>query len=162
MKDPNYFLVYSPEIYQIILDYIAAGNYPYNRDIENLVQLKLFPEVSHSEENRTFSLIVYNTQSYHHAIEDEKKEARFIEQMNELGFIQATPEMLNEAADTKKRFHVVLKGITFLGDEVKSIYDQKLKVVNTEAGLLWMKLTASRKGWLASPGQYIKEIKAIK
>ena len=107
-KKEDYWLVYSPEIVKIIDDYILSGEYPYNRDIENLVNQKLFPELVQSEENRIFSHIVYNTQSFVHDRNEKENEEKFEKKMIGLGFFKITEEFLKEYAGTEKRFNVVL------------------------------------------------------
>lgn len=164
-KNPDYWLVYSPDIFALINDYAAAGNYPYNFDIENLVYQKLLPQMEYIprqgfEGNSIFAHIVYNTQCYRHAVEKEKATIVFAAQMKEQGFIPATSEILKDAADTKKRFYVVMKTTDFLGGEGKKVMGQKFKL-NAQSwgdkGAHWMNVRASRKGWKAQVGQYIQE-----
>jgi len=157
-KLPEYWLIYSPEIVAIIYEWVEAGNYPYNRDIENLVQQKLFPEINHSEDNRIFAHVVYTSQGYRQCIEDEKKEKALHEALTEKGFIKSTTEILNEAAGTKKKFYVVMNGSDWLGNETTRINENKFILKNWgEQGLHWMTPRSTRKGYRVNIGQYIKE-----
>lgn len=159
-KDPDYWQVYSPEIVKIIDDYVASGEFPYNRDIENLVNQKLFPELTNIEENRIFSHIVYTTQSF---VEDRNKETanrKFEIEMENLGYFKATEEILQQAAGTEKRFYVVLNTTNVFGAEGKKAVEEKfrLKDWGNQQGFHWMKPRTTRKGYRATIGQFIKEV----
>jgi len=159
-KDANYWLVYSPEIVAIIDNYVSEGNYPYNRDIEKLTQEKLFPHIGHSEENRTFAHIVYTSQGFRHARTEQENEIIFENHMKELGFYKATEDILKEAVNTNKRFAVVLNGANILGSDCKKIVEKKFKLKDwgeQSGGLHWMAATATRKGYKALIGQFIKQ-----
>lgn len=159
-KTDDYWQVYSPEIVKIIDDYVASGEYPYNRDIENLVNQKLFPEMVNSEENRIFSHIVYTTQSFVHDRNKAENDQKFENEMTKLGYFKATEEVLTQAAGTERRFYVVLNTTNIFGTEGKKAVEEKFKLKDwgNQQGFHWMKPRTSRKGYRALIGQFIKEV----
>jgi len=159
-KDASYWLVYSPEIVAIIDEYANGGNYPYNRDIENLTQSKLFPHIGQSEDNRTFAHIVYTSQSFRHARIEQENEVIFEKQMQELGFVKATEDILKDAVNSQKRFAVVLDATNIFGSDCKKVVEKKFKLKDwgeQSGGLHWMTATATKKGYRAFTGQFIKQ-----
>lgn len=158
-KKPDYWLVYSEEIVKIIDDYVASGEYPYNRDIEDLVNKNLFPDMVQSEENRIFSHIVYNTQSFVHDRNESENNRKFEQEMTELGFFKITEDFLKQAAGTEKRFHVVLNTSNIFGTEGKKIVEEKFKLKDwNDQGFYWLKGRSTRKGFRATIGQFVKLI----
>ena len=159
-KSPDFWLVYSEEIVKIIDDYVASGQYPYNRDIENLVNKKLFPNMVQNELNRDFSHIVYNSQSFVNYRNDAENTLKFEKQMTELGFFKITEDFLKQNAGTESRFNVVLTGSNVFGSECKKIAQEKFKLTYwNDQGYHWMSSRAKRKGYRATIGQFIKQIK---
>jgi hypothetical protein len=160
-KDDNYWLVYSPEIVEIIDNYIKEGKYPYNSDIENLVQQKLFPHIEHTKENRVFSHIVYTSQGFRQSRIELENEIIFENNMKELGFFKATNDILQDAKGTKQKFYVVMNATNILGSECKKIVEKKFKLSDwgeLSGGLHWMAANATRKGYKAYIGQFIKSV----
>lgn len=156
----NYWLVYSPEIVAIIDNYVSEGNYPYNRDIERLTNEKLFPHIGQSEDNRTFDHIVYTSQSFRNARIEKDNEVIFENRMKELGFYKATEDILKEAVNTNKRFSVLLDATNIFGSDCKKVVEKKFKLKDwgeQSGGLHWMAATATRKGYKALIGQFIKQ-----
>lgn len=159
-KEDSYWLVYSPEIVEIIDKYVMDGNYPYNRDIENIVQAQLFPHIEQTEDNRTFSHIVYTSQSFRRSRIEQENEVIFHSKMLELGYVKATEDIFKNAVDTNKRYSVVMDTRNILGDDCKKIVEKKFKLKDwgeKSGGLHWMAATATKKGYKAYIGQYIKQ-----
>jgi len=159
-KNPDYWNVYSPEIVQIIDDYVLSGEFPYNRSIEELVNQKLFPEMQSNEENRIFSHIVYTTQSFVHDRNEAENDKKFEIEMEKLGYFKATEEFLQQTVGTDKRFNVVLKTTNVFGSEGKKAVEVKfrLKDWGNQQGFHWMKPGASRSGYKAMIGQFVKQV----
>jgi hypothetical protein len=158
-NEPDYWLVYSPEIVAIINDYVASGKYPYNSDIEDLVQEKLFPDIQHNLSNRTFAHIVYNSQSYRHTLIEKEQKEIFEKKMIELGFCKLTKELIPEIVGTDRRFELVLNTTNFLGQEGKKVSEKRYRLKDWgERGFHWMDTRSTRKGYHIQIGQFIKEL----
>ena len=80
--------------------------------------------------------------------------------MKELGFYKATEDILKEAVNTNKRFAVVMNATNIFGSDCKKIVEKKFKLKDwgeQSGGLHWMAATATRKGYKALTGQFIKQ-----
>lgn len=158
-NEHDYWLVYSPEIVAIINDYVASGKYPYNSDIEDLVQKKLFPDIKHDLNNRTFAHIVYNSQSYRHDLIEKEQKEIFENKMIGLGFYKLTNELIPQIVDTDRKFELVLNTTNFLGQEGKKVSEKRYRLRNWgDRGFYWMDTRSTRKGYHVQIGQFIKEL----
>lgn len=152
---------YSPEVVSIIDEYVSQGNYPYNREIEKLVNEKLFPEVIDSldgaHQSRHFSLIVYNSQCFRRERDEAQAKAKMMSELAERGFHPATTETLTEAAQSNKWYNVLLNVTvsTMLGQDQRP-KEMKLKAAQRGDKIYWVKRAGSRRGWLAAEGQMIR------
>lgn len=136
---------------------VANGQYPYNSIVGQLFCDKHNPDAVY-EEHSFLSAIVYCTSSYISCIKDEICAKAFHEKATSEGYIQATENILKEAAGTKRKFIVIRNGQNVLGEDVKIIKQDKLLLKDWgERGLHWMKPRASKTGYRATIGQYIKE-----
>lgn len=146
------------DMLKCIEEVVAAGQYPYNSTVGDLFAKK-FGMAPYSD-GTFLSCIVYCTQSYRSSVNDEIQAKAFHEQMTAKGYVKATDELLKSAADTTRKFYVVRKGNTILGDSVKVIKEEKLLLKDwgeNNGGLHWMNPRAKRSGYRATIGQYVKE-----
>lgn len=145
------------DILECIKEIKANGDYPYNSTVG-----KLFCDkhgLGEYRENTFLASLVYCTQSYQHEIDEEIRVKKFDEEMNKMGFVKCTDEMLNSLVDSNKRFHVVTDRTNLVGADCKKIIEKKLKLKDwKEQGLHWMETRATRRGFRAYAGQYIKEL----
>lgn len=148
-SDRRDYMVYSPEIVDIIRDYELAGNFPYNLDIERLASEKLLQE-QYSDSNRVLSHIVYCTQSYYDKIKQEASNAAKIVLLQQEGYNLMSHEQIREFAGKKTYFSIAPKldileskyRVEYWGNQNQCIF---IKVRVKKTGILvpafcWVKL----------------------
>lgn len=139
-----------------IQEIIKKGEYPYNSTVQASFCAK-FNIIDPLCEGTTFlSAMVYCTQAYHHKIQDEAAAKLVHEQLTAEGFCKATTQVLNTLANTKNKAFVVLNGTSILYNETKTKIVKALYLINNGTGFIWMAPRATRKGYIAKVGQYIK------
>jgi hypothetical protein len=146
------------EIYGCIKKIIERGDYPYNSSVA-----AEFCKSYNCKggENDFLSSIVYTTQNYDQIIEGEIAAKNLHKEMTKQGFYKMNKDLLLNAAGSKRKFLVYLTGTNVFGTEVKKQSDSYMTLKSdNNNGYLWMKPRASRKGFRATLGQYIKEIGA--
>lgn len=135
------------DILDCIKEIKAEGKYPYNDEVGIRFIEKHNLPLKYSD-GTFLSAMVYCTQSYLHSLDDEETAKLFHEAMTQQGFIKATPDILNEVADSKRKFTVYAAPIKSTKLILKTWQDR---------GLYWMNPRATRSGYKAKIGQYIKE-----
>jgi hypothetical protein len=144
------------DLLQCIEEITKAGQYPYNTTVGQKFCDKF--NLGDYKENSFLSAMVYCTQKYKQDVQSEKAEKELHEKMSAAGFIRLTPELIKEVEGTKRKFFVLLNTTSFLGAEGKRESENKLILKSWgEQGPHWMNPRASRKGYRAIIGQYVKE-----
>jgi hypothetical protein len=151
------FESYSPEIVALIDEHIASGKYPFNRDIEALARERLFPHLPvptkellerMSQQCPYLSRIVYNSQQYRHARDEAEKLRVWQEKMTAEGFTQVTPELIQEAFSTQKKYIVAYP------------HNEPLRnmraVLDGGVGPFWMASRNKVNGYRSLHGEFVK------
>ncbi len=147
------------DLLKCIEEIVERGDYPYNSTVGELFCKKF--NLPQYEEHTFLSAMVYCTQSYKSSVNDEKIAKEFHEQMTAKGYVKATDDILNRAADTTRKFYVVRNGTNFLGGDCKVLKEEKLLLKDwgeRSGGYHWKSPRAKKSGYRAKIGQYIKEV----
>jgi hypothetical protein len=146
------------DILDCINEIIASGEYPYNSSVGDLFAKK-FNTPPHKD-GTFLSAMVYCTQQYKSSKADEESAKAFHELMAADGFVKATEEWLIGAVGTNRKFMVVLDTAHYLIGGKTTAHETKLILKNWgEQELYWMNPRATKSGYRASAGQYVKECK---
>jgi hypothetical protein len=149
------------DMLKCIEDIEAAGQYPYNSTVGNLFATRF--GMAPFDDGTFLSSMVYCTQQYKSSVRDEIDAKALHEKMIGEGYTKCTMEDLKAAADTDKRFFVVMDGTNIFGSEVKNKVEKPLKLKDwKDQGFHWMTAQSTRKGWKAKAGQYIKLVPSKK
>lgn len=155
-SDASCFNAVNYDLLNIIERVIKNGIFPYNSTIAE--EFCKDNGISYNTELHFLNSIVYCTQTYKHDLDNKKHLEDELEEMTKNGFSKLTEEMAEVYIENSIKCFVQLKGTSILGGDTKKISEVKMTLRKNGDGLIWMPPRATRKGYTAYLGQYVRPI----